>query len=231
MEKAGPVAAGGNENVQVQPPCQLAIVGGSAAGKGTLAAALARALPGRVTRVELDAFYRDLAGLPPAQRERHNFDHPTAVDWSLVRAVFDRLQAGEDAHVPIYDFHRHERRPEMRTVRPAPAVIWDGLWLLDWSWMRRRFALGIYVECAPAVCLERRLARDVRERGRTPESVRRQYLTQVLPLQRRFVEPQRRWADVVVRSPWSSRDVRTLAEEIRTLLTAGPATAPVAQAS
>lgn len=206
----------------MSPPCQLAIVGGSAAGKGTLASALVRALPGWVVRVELDAFYRDCSRLPPAQRERHNFDHPAAVDWPRVRTVFDRLQAGEIAGVPVYDFHRHARRPEMRMVQPAPVVIWDGLWLLDWSWMRRRFALGIYLECAPAVCLERRLARDVRERGRTPDSVRRQYLTQVLPLQRRFVEPQRLWAEVVVRSPWSHPDIRNLAEAIRARLAGEP---------
>lgn len=200
---------------------QLAIVGGSAAGKGTLATALARALPAGVARVELDAFYRDWAGLPPAQRARHNFDHPAAVDWAWVRTAFDRLQAGLPAPVPVYDYARHQRRWEIRTVRPAPVVIWDGLWLLDWSWMRRRFALGIYVECAPTTCLERRLVRDVRERGRTPDSVRRQYLTQVLPLQRRFVEPQRLWADVVVRSPWGAAKVRALAGGIRALVFSG----------
>lgn len=202
----------------MNPPCQLAIAGGSAAGKGTLAAALVRALAVGVARVELDAFYRDWAGLPPAQRARRNFDHPAAVDWAWVRTVFDRLQAGEPVAVPVYDFARHQRRWEVRTVRPAPVVIWDGLWLLDWSWMRRRFALGIYVDCDPATCLERRLARDVRERGRTPASVKRQYLTQVLPLQRRFVEPQRLWADTVVRSPWSAAEVSALAGRIRALV-------------
>lgn len=202
--------------------CQVAIVGGSAAGKGTLAAALVRALPGRVARVELDAFYRDLAGLPPVRRARQNFDHPTAVDWPLVRAVFDRLQAGQAAEVPVYDFCRHERRRQARRIRPAPVVIWDGLWLLDWSWMRRRFALGIFVACAPGVCLQRRLQRDVWERGRSPDSVHRQYRTHVLPLQRRFVEPQRLWADLVIRSPWSRRDLRLLVGEIRSLLAVQP---------
>lgn len=205
---------------------QLAIVGGSAAGKGTLATALARALPAGVARVELDAFYRDWTGLSPARRARQNFDHPAAVDWAWVRTAFDRLQAGRPAPVPVYDFARHQRRWEVRTIRPAPVVIWDGLWLLDWSWMRRRFALGIYVECDPTTCLERRLVRDVRERGRTPASVWHQYQTQVLPLQRRFVEPQRLWADVVVRSPWLAAEVRALAGRIRALVFSDNRTGP-----
>lgn len=205
----------------VNPPLQVAIVGGSASGKGTLAAALLNALPGRVGRVELDAFYRDLSALPPARRAGWNFDHPRAIDWPAARRAFDQLAAGRPAWLPGYDFARHVRLPAGRWVPPRPVMVWDGLWLLDWSWMRRRFDLGIYVACDPAACLARRLARDVRERGRSAESVRRQYRTQVLPGQRRFVEPQRRWADVVVHSPWLAAALRALAHRLRAMATAG----------
>ncbi len=198
-------------------PLQVAIVGGSASGKGTLAAALAQALAGRTVRVALDAFYRDLSALPPARRAGWNFDHPRAIDWLAVRRAFDRLAAGRPAWLPEYDFARHVRLPVTRPVRAAPVILWDGLWLLDRSWMRRRFDLGIYVACEPATCLARRLARDVRERGRSARSVRRQYRTQVLPGQRRFVEPQRWVADVVIRSPWSPRELRALTRRIGAL--------------
>lgn len=193
---------------------QVAIVGGSATGKGTLAAALARKLDVPVTRVELDAFYRDLSRIPAERRGTCNFDHPRSIDWVWVRAVFDRLAEGHPVAVPVYDFARHVRRPEVRWLAPAPVVFWDGLWLLDWSWMRRQFAWGIYLECDPATCLARRLMRDVYERGRTPGSVRAQYRTQVLPMQRRFVEPQRWRADLVVRSPWSPRTLDRLAAQL-----------------
>jgi uridine kinase len=198
----------------MNPPLQVALVGGSATGKGTLAAALAQRLRVPVAHVELDAFYRDLSRLAPARRAAFDFDHPRAIDWPRVRAAFDRLAAGRPAAVPVYDFARHARRREVRVVPPAPVVLWDGLWLLDWSWMRRRFAWSIYLECEPARCLARRLARDVRERGRTPESVRRQYRAQVWPQQRRWVEPQRWWADEVVRSPWSASTLDHLAARL-----------------
>lgn len=215
----------------VQAPWQVAIVGGSAAGKGTLACALARALPGRVARVELDAFYRDLSALPPARRAGWNFDHPRAMDWAAVQVVFDQLAAGRSAWLPVYDFARHVRLPAWRQVQPAPMILWDGLWLLDWSWMRRRFDFSIFVACDPATCLARRLARDVRERGRTPDSVRRQYWTQVLPLQRRWVEPQRWVADVVLRSPWSGGEFAALAERLAARGAALSPAAPPAHAS
>jgi uridine kinase len=189
----------------------VAIVGGSAVGKGRLARALADALPVPAKHVELDAFYRDLSAMPPARQNEQNFDRPAAVDWPRMRTVFDGLRAGRTVEVPEYDFAQHTRRPESRRLDPAPMILWDGLWLLDWSWCGRRFDFSIYVECEPAVCLERRLQRDVHERGRTPDSVRQQYRSQVLPMQRRFVEPQRLWADAVVRSPWDAGAVNELA--------------------
>jgi uridine kinase len=196
------------------PPFLVAIVGGSAAGKGALARALADALPMPTRHVELDAFYRDLSALPPVRRAAQNFDHPAAVDWSRVRTVLDRLRTGRAVAVPEYDFAQHTRRPESRRLDPAPVILWDGLWLLDWSWCRRRFDFSIFVECEAAVCLERRLQRDVHERGRTPDSVRRQYRFHVLPMRRRFVEPQRLWADAVVRSPWDVGAVTELASAL-----------------
>lgn len=204
-------AQGLPETPVVASPILVAIIGGSAAGKGTLARALADALALPARHLELDAFYRDLSALPPQRRATRNFDHPAAVDWPRVRTVFDGLRAGQAVAVPEYDFAQHTRRPDSRPLDPAPVILWDGLWLLDWSWCRRRFDFSIFVECAAAVCLERRLQRDVRERGRTPDAVRQQYLSQVLPLQRRFVEPQRLWADVVVRSPWNAGAVNALA--------------------
>lgn len=189
----------------------VAIVGGSAAGKGTLARALADALPMPTHHLELDAFYRDLSALPPGRRAARDFDHPASVDWPQVRTVFDGLRAGQVVEVPEYDFALHTRRPGGRHLDPVPVVLWDGLWLLDWSWCRRRFDFGIFVECEPAACLARRFQRDVHERGRTPDSVRQQYRSQVLPQQRRYVEPQRLWADAVVRSPWDVRTVNRLA--------------------
>ncbi len=195
----------------MKSPLMVAIVGASAAGKGRLARELAAVLRCPTVHIELDAFYRDLSALPPACRAAQNFDHPAAVDWSRVRLVFDRLRGGLTAQLPCYDFQRHTRLPEETPLSPAPVIIWDGLWLLDWSWCGRQFDASLYVQCDAATCLARRLIRDVRERGRTPDSVRRQFYQQVLPMQRRYVERQRWWADRVVESPWSPGVVQELA--------------------
>jgi uridine kinase len=197
-------------------PVMLAIVGGSAAGKGTLAAALATLLPGKVQRLELDAFYRDQSHRPLRVRAGLNFDHPAAIDWPRVRQVFDALRAGKSAGVPEYDFATHTRKPAGRWCPPAPFVVWDGLWLLDWSWLGRAFDFSVYVECEPALCLARRLRRDVAERGRRPASVTRQYLDAVLPMQRRFVDRQRLWADAVLRSPWPAGTLPRLVARLQT---------------
>lgn len=202
----------------MQRPIQIAIVGGSGSGKTWLAARLLEAFPGSAVAIVLDDFYRDLAHLPLGRRHRVNFDHPRAIDWDSVRAAAETLSRGQPACIPSYDFATHTRRRGGRLVEPKPVVIWDGLWLLRPRWLRPYFALGVYVDCPPAVRLRRRIKRDMEERRRSEASVRWQFVRHVLPMHARFVEPQRRWAGCIVCSPIHTTALSRLVADFRSVL-------------
>lgn len=192
-------------------------MGGSGAGKSWLAERLCSALAPNALRLSLDDFYCDLAARPVEERERVNFDEPGAIDWVCVRGVMQSLSRGVAAEIPGYDFATHTRRPESRRVAPREFILWDGLWLLHEEWLRRQFAWSVFVDCAPDERLGRRIARDVQERGRTPDSVRGQFQANVAPMHERFVEPQRGWATCRVVSPLTPDVLRRLTFELERL--------------
>jgi len=198
----------------MKPPVHIAVVGGSGSGKTWLAERLAAALAPRAARLSLDDFYRDLSPLPPAERERVNFDDPAAIDWGKLRAVIGAMRAGEKLDLPAYDFTTHTRKKSPRTFSPPPLVIWDGLWLLHHDWLREKFALTIFVDCGADERFRRRAERDVRERGRTLESVRRQFFEHVEPMHEKFVEPQRERAGEVLVSPVGAEAVENLVHKM-----------------
>lgn len=196
----------------------IAVVGGSGSGKTWLAERLADRLGTATTRLRLDDFYRDLSHLTRAGRDACNFDDPAAIDWEAVREAVEELAAGRAARAPVYDFASHSRRPGTQSLPPAPVVIGDGLWLLHPGWLRGRFAFSVFVDCAMEVRLERRIGRDSRERGRNEGSVRRQFETQVEPMHRRFVEPQRAFATRCVSSPVEEPALVGLLEALRAVI-------------
>jgi len=182
-------------------PTHIAVVGGSGSGKTWLAETLTAALGPRAANLSLDDFYRDLSTLPPAERAATNFDDPAAIDWGKLREVLSTMRVSEIIQLPIYDFATHTRKKETRTFSPPALVIWDGLWLLHHVWLREKFALTLFVNCDAQERFRRRAERDVRERGRTVESVRCQFFEHVQPMHERFVEPQSRQAEQIVDSP------------------------------
>ena len=193
----------------------VAIAGGSGSGKTWLARRLQRALGTGAALVSLDDFYRDLSHLPPAQRRRVNFDSPAAIDWPTVQAFLKALQRSEPTVLPRYDFTTHTRLAPPRRWRPRRIILLEGLWPLRTVELRRLYGFSIFVACPEELRLERRLRRDQQERGRSRASVLRQFRDQVAPMHRRFVEPQARHADVVLRHPPTTVTVRELAEQIR----------------
>jgi uridine kinase len=195
-------------------PRLVAIVGGSGAGKTWLVGRLARALAGRAARLSLDDFYRDLSHLSPGQRARVNFDHPRAIDWPLLHRLLDGLLASRAVTLPVYDFATHTRSSRTRAVVPRPLVLVEGLWLLRNPDLRRRFSLRLFLDCPHALRRERRVTRDMRERGRTRAAVLAQFERHVAPMDARFVAPQARYADLVLRSPVTARQVRALARAL-----------------
>jgi uridine kinase len=188
----------------MKSPVHVAVVGGSGSGKTWLAEKLTAAIAPRAARLSLDDFYRDLSSLPPAERDAANFDDPAAIDWEIFRAVIGAMRVGKHLDLPTYDFATHTRKTPPRSFTPPPLVIWDGLWLLHPDWLRAQFALTIFVECGADDRLRRRTERDGRERGRTPESVRRQFFEHVEPMHEKFVKPQCEQAAHVLASPVSA---------------------------
>ncbi len=179
-------------------PYLIGIAGPSGAGKTELARLIAARLPGPAALISLDSYYRPLSHLSFEDRARWNFDHPDSLDWELIHDHLQRLAAGKPIDEPIYLFDLHARAPETRHVEAAPFVIVEGLFTLYDARVRSLLDARIFVSAPDEVCLERRLARDVVERGRTPESVREQYARTVRPMAEQYVLPTRIYAGLIV---------------------------------
>ena len=183
----------------MQRPVCVALAGGSGAGKSALAAVLAVALgPERVLRLAQDAYYRDHHGLPFDELAARNFDHPEALETELLVAHLRELRAGRAVEVPVYDFAHHRRSPATWRAEPRALVVVDGILALADPALRACFDLRVFVDAPEPLRLERRLARDVTERGRSADSVRAQFEATVRPMHDAFVEPSRVHADWVV---------------------------------
>jgi len=199
------------------PPRLIAIVGGSGSGKTWLADRLQEALGKKAARLSLDDFYRDRSHLSPAQRARINYDHPRAIDWNLFQSVLQDCAAGRPTRIPIYDFATHSRLPKSRPFRPAKIILVDGLWLLRKPSVRRLFIHRIFIDCPAKVRLNRRLARDLLNRGRDKPSIQRQFREEVEPMNTRYVVPQKRWVHNNLDTPIGVAGVLNLAGQLSSL--------------
>jgi len=178
-------------------PHLIGIAGASGSGKTTLAHALAESL-GNAVVVSMDAYYRDLAHLSRAARERWNFDSPHAFDWNRFVADLRALKGGDTIQRPIYDFTTHTRRPEVEPVEPRPFLIVEGLLVLHHPDVRTLLDTTVFLEVDDPTAVDRRVARDLRERGRDPDAVRAQYARDVQPMFERYVRPTARWAELTL---------------------------------
>jgi uridine kinase len=176
-------------------PYLIGIAGPSGAGKSYLARHLAERL--QAPMLPLDHYYRDLSHLSLEERGRANFDDPAALEDELLVAQVEQLRLGRSVEIPVYDFSLHARSRQTQLFCPAQFVIVEGLFTLYWSKLRRLLDTRVYVDMTDDVCLQRRQERDVRERGRTPESVVEQFRTTVAPMAERYVRPTQVNADVV----------------------------------
>ncbi len=179
------------------PPVVLGIAGCSGSGKTTLAAELAHALGG--IHFHLDNYYLDLSHLPFAERARQNFDDPALIEHSLLAAHVAALARGETIDRPVYDFSTHSRVPDRtEQVKAGKSLIVEGLFALYYPALLPLYHLRIYIDTPDGVCFERRMRRDINERGRTPESVKRQYEATVRPSSVAFVRPSAVHANLTV---------------------------------
>jgi uridine kinase len=178
-------------------PILIGIAGPSCSGKSLIADRLARLLGGAGV-LSLDSYYRDLSDEPPEERETRNFDLPEALDRDLLVRHLASLARGEAVEVPGYDFAAHVRMARTISLRPDRHIIVEGLFALYWPEARDFFSMRVYVHLDDAVCLRRRLERDVRERGRSRDSILEQYSDTVRPMCEAYVLPTMRFADIVV---------------------------------
>jgi uridine kinase len=180
-------------------PVIIGVSGGTGAGKTTVAQAiLSRVGPQRVAFLQHDAYYRDLSHLSLTERAHTNLDHPNALENELLIEHLQQLKRGEPVEVPTYDFVTYVRLPETRRVEPKGAVLVEGLLLFVDPHLRELLDIKVFVDADADLRLIRRLKRDIEERGRTFESVIEQYLNTVRPMHIEFVEPSKRFADVII---------------------------------
>jgi uridine kinase len=179
-----------------QPTHLIGIAGPSGAGKTELARVVAHLLCAPV--ISLDSFYGDLKHVSLQQRHSMNFDIPEALDRDLLLHHLVLLGRGFQVPIPVYDFATHTRTISTSMVKAEPFAVVEGLFALYWQDIRALFGTRVFLAAPGKICLSRRLERDMRERGRSPESVERQYHETVAPMARKYVLPTRWFADVVV---------------------------------
>ena len=180
-------------------PLIIGIAGGSGSGKSTVARKVADALDAAsVAFIDMDAYYNDYAQLSMDERRRINWDHPNSFDWDLLVSQIEALSAGRSIQKPQYDFVHHLRMRETVTIAAARVVVIDGILLLSDPRTRALCDVKVFVDTDADIRLIRRLRRDILERGRPLDEILDQYLTTVQPMHLEFVEPSKRYADVIV---------------------------------
>jgi uridine kinase len=177
----------------------IGIAGGTASGKTTVARRLVERLAGHpVAFLDQDSYYRDLSTTPLAERRGFNFDHPDAFDTDLLVAHLRELQQGRPVDKPVYSFTEHSRTAETLRVNPGDAIIVEGILVLALEPVRALLDVKVFVDSDSDVRVIRRISRDIKERGRELDSVIDQYFRTVRPMHFGFVEPSKRYADIII---------------------------------
>lgn len=183
----------------MKKPLIIGIAGGSGSGKSTVTEELfSRIDPSRIAVISQDSYYKEQTNVPYEERIKTNYDHPLAFDNALLVEHLDELLAGRSIEKPIYDFEQHNRKKETETVEPREILILEGILILSEEILRERMDIKVFVDTDSDVRIIRRILRDMKERGRSLESVILQYMSSVRPAHLQFVEPSKRYADIII---------------------------------
>jgi len=183
----------------IQHPLVIGIAGGTGSGKTTVAnEILARVGQHNVSYIPHDAYYKDLSDLPENQRKTINFDHPDSLDTELMIQQIICLRSGNSIQLPVYDFSAHTRTDQTIQVDPNPVLLVEGILIFIEPRLRELFDVKLFVDTDADIRLVRRIRRDITERGRTVELVLNQYVNTVRPMHLEFVEPSKRYADIII---------------------------------
>ncbi len=198
----------------------IGIAGASGSGKTLVANNIMSALGSeKVVMLQEDSYYKDLSDIPFDERTGKNFDHPDAFDHELLANHLEQLLEGKAISHPIYDYKTHSRKKETRTVGPHTIVILEGILILNEPRLRELMDIRVFIDTAPDICFIRRLKRDINERARSVESIIRQYEETVRPMYFQFIEPSKRYADIIIpRGGKNKVAIDILSTKINTLL-------------
>ncbi len=182
----------------MQQPLLVGVCGGTGSGKTTVAQAISEALGHKCVILPQDAYYKDNRDLPFGERIKLNYDHPDAFDNDLMEEHLRLIKQGHPVEMPVYSFETYTRTDETRLIQPAPVVLVEGILIFENKRIRDLLDIKIFVDTDADVRIIRRTLRDVKERGRTLDSVFNQYLNSVKPMHEAFVEPSKRYADIIL---------------------------------
>ena len=177
----------------------IGIAGGTGSGKTSLAKEiLSEYGEGEVAVIEQDSYYNDLSHILYEERVVQNYDHPDSIDIELFESHLQGLLNGKSVKIPTYDFSTHVRMDKTTTITPHHVIVVEGILTLHYTQLRDLFSIKIFVDTPADIRFIRRLTRDIHERGRTPDSVNKQYLATVRPMHDQFVEPSKYFADLII---------------------------------
>lgn len=183
----------------MKTPVIIGIAGGTGSGKTTVARAIHdRVGKDRIEWISHDSYYRNFDALSPEERHRINFDHPDSLETELLIRQLDVLRKGASVEVPMYDFATDSRKAETHRVEPRKVIIVEGILVLAEPDLRKRIDIKLFVDTPADIRFMRRLVRDIESRGRSLQSVVEQYMTSVRPMHEEFVEPSKRYADLII---------------------------------
>lgn len=192
----------------------IGIAGGTGSGKTTLTNRIQQAFKGHAAVIYHDNYYKSRDGIPWEQRIRINYDHPDALETTLLLQQLDQLRQGHPIDCPIYDFSKHTRAKEVERIRPKKIILVEGLFVLADKALRDRMDIKVFVDCDEAERLRRRIARDTAERGRSAESVMQQCQETVIPMHNTYVQPSKQYADIIAQSGLDDDAFNLLKEKI-----------------
>ena len=191
----------------------IGIAGGSGSGKTTLTSELLNEYgKDKIAVIEQDSYYKDLSHLALEERRTYNYDHPKAIDIARFQFQLSTLLKGRNINIPIYDFSNHVRLKNTKMIVPLPVIIVEGILVLYFQELRQLMVIKIYIDTPEDIRFKRRFDRDIKERGRTAESIRKQYISTVRPMHKEFVEPSKNSADIII---LGHKDQEDIIEQVR----------------
>jgi uridine kinase len=207
----------------MKPVIIIGVAGGSGSGKTTVARNICERFSNSVALIEQDAYYKDQSHLPMEERVKTNYDHPLAFDNERLIQHLHQLLRRESIQKPVYDYSLHTRAPQTVTVNPKDVIIVEGILILEDEGLREMMDIKVFVDTDADVRILRRLERDMKTRGRSLDSVIQQYLTVVRPMHQQFIEPSKRYADLIIpEGGYNQVAVELLVNQIRTILSHSP---------